>query len=57
MVMTTLMSVVKSDIMKIELKNIKHMPSLSEETEAFSANLYINDVKAGIGSNGGRGEN
>lgn len=41
--------------MKIELKNIKHSPSLSEETEAFTANLYINDVHAGYAKNNGHG--
>jgi hypothetical protein len=41
--------------MKIELKNIKHSPSLSEETEAFTANLYINEVHAGYAKNNGHG--
>lgn len=41
--------------MKIELKNIKHSPSLSEETEAFTANLYINEVLAGYAKNNGHG--
>lgn len=41
--------------MKIELKNIKHSPSLSEETEAFTANLYINDKHAGFAKNSGHG--
>lgn len=41
--------------MKIELKNIKHSPSLSEETEAFTANLYINNVHAGFAKNNGHG--
>lgn len=41
--------------MKIELKNIKHSPSLSEETEAFTANLYIDGVLAGSASNRGHG--
>ncbi|WP_461789425.1 hypothetical protein [Pedobacter sp.] len=41
--------------MKIELKNIKHSPSLSEETEAFTANIYIDDVLAGYASNRGHG--
>jgi hypothetical protein len=27
--------------MKITLKNIKHLKTLSEETEAFTADLYI----------------
>ncbi|TDX00459.1 hypothetical protein [Dinghuibacter silviterrae] len=41
--------------MKIELKNIHRSEKLSEETSAFSANLYINDIKAGIASNRGQG--
>jgi hypothetical protein len=41
--------------MKIELKNIKHSPSLSEETEAFTANIYVDDVLAGFASNRGHG--
>lgn len=41
--------------MKIELKNIQHSPSLSEETEAFTASLYINDTLAGYAKNTGQG--
>lgn len=41
--------------MKIELKNIKHSPSLSEETEAFTADLYINGALAGYAKNNGHG--
>lgn len=41
--------------MKIELKNIHFSEQLSEETNAFSANLYIEGVKAGRVSNRGRG--
>lgn len=41
--------------MNIELKNIKHSPSLSEETEAFTASLYINGKHAGYAKNAGRG--
>ncbi len=41
--------------MNIELKNIKHSPSLSEETEAFTANIYIDGVLAGYASNRGHG--
>ncbi|MDB5129804.1 hypothetical protein [Mucilaginibacter sp.] len=41
--------------MKIELKNIHFSEQLSQETNAFSANLYINDVKAGAASNHGYG--
>lgn len=43
--------------MDIKLKNIRHMPSLSEETEAFTADLYINGKKAGVTSNQGHGGN
>jgi len=42
-------------IMNIELKNIKHFPSLSEETEAFTANIYINGIQAGHAKNSGHG--
>lgn len=41
--------------MKIELKTIHYNDQLSEETAAFSANLYINGYKAGTASNHGRG--
>jgi len=41
--------------MKIQLKNIQHSEALSEETNAFSASLYINDFKAGTASNRGHG--
>lgn len=41
--------------MKIELKNIKHSPSLSEETEAFTADLYINSRHVGYAKNQGSG--
>lgn len=41
--------------MNIELKNIKHFPSLSEETEAFTANIYINGIHAGYAKNTGHG--
>lgn len=41
--------------MKIELKNIKHMPSLSEETECYSASLYVDGKKIGDVSNRGHG--
>ncbi|WP_324759027.1 hypothetical protein [Sphingobacterium thalpophilum] len=43
--------------MKIELKNIHHSIQLSEETEAFTANLYINGVHAGHAKNEGHGGN
>jgi len=41
--------------MKIELKNIKHMASLSEETHCFTASLYINNKRRGEVSNRGHG--
>jgi len=41
--------------MKIELKNIQYSERLSEETNAFSANLYINGRMAGTASNRGHG--
>jgi len=41
--------------MKIELKNIHFSQQLSQETNAFSANLYINNIKAGAASNHGYG--
>lgn len=41
--------------MKIELKNIHFSEQLSEETNAFSANVYIEGIKAGTASNRGRG--
>lgn len=41
--------------MKIELKNIKYSAHLSEETNAFTANLYINGKKVGYVKNAGHG--
>ncbi len=41
--------------MKIELKGIHYSAQLSEETSAFSANLYINGYKAATTSNRGHG--
>jgi len=41
--------------MKIELKNIQHNPLLSLDTEAFTAELHIEGVLAGVASNSGRG--
>lgn len=41
--------------MNIELKNVKHFPSLSQETEAFTASLYINGKHAGYAENTGHG--
>lgn len=41
--------------MNIELKNIKHSPSLSEETNAFTANLYLDGKRAAYVKNDGQG--
>lgn len=41
--------------MKIELKNIKEVKSLSEETPCFTATVYIDGKKAGEVSNRGQG--
>ncbi len=41
--------------MKIELKNVKIHRAMSEETTAFNADLWVNDVKVGSASNRGHG--
>lgn len=41
--------------MQIELKKISHSPSLSEETEAFTAEIYINGKNVGYAKNSGHG--
>jgi hypothetical protein len=41
--------------MKIELKNIKFSEALSEETNAFVADVYINNVKVAYAKNDGHG--
>lgn len=41
--------------MKIELKKIHFSEQLSEETHAFTANIYINGTHAGYAKNNGRG--
>jgi hypothetical protein len=41
--------------MKIELKNIRFSEALSEETNAFTADLYVNGKKAGYCKNTGQG--
>lgn len=41
--------------MKIELKNISFNERLSEETNAFAADIYIDGVKAGYAKNAGHG--
>ena len=42
--------------MKVELKKLKHHKGLSEETRAFSAEVYIDGKHAGYTSNRGHGE-
>jgi len=41
--------------MKIELKNVKFSEAMSEETNAFTADLYINSKKVGYCKNTGQG--
>lgn len=41
--------------MKIELKKIEFSERMSEETNCFAADIYINDVNVGIASNQGHG--
>lgn len=41
--------------MQIELKNIKHARSLSEETNAFTADIWIDGDKVGYAKNNGQG--
>lgn len=41
--------------MKIELKSIKFSEALSEETNAFTADVWINGKKAGYAKNDGHG--
>ena len=41
--------------MKIELKSIKFSEAMSEETNAFTANLYVNGKKVGYCKNQGHG--
>lgn len=41
--------------MKIELKNVKISESLSEETTAFTADIFVDGKKAGYARNDGRG--
>lgn len=42
--------------MRVELKNIKHYESLSEETNCFQATIYIDGKRAGEASNRGHGD-
>lgn len=41
--------------MKIELKNIKHLESLSEETNCYTADIWVDGVKTAAASNHGHG--
>lgn len=41
--------------MKIELKKIAFYERMSEETNAFTADIYVNGVKTGYAKNDGRG--
>lgn len=41
--------------MKIEIKNLKHYPALSKETEAFSCRVYVNGRYSFDASNDGKG--
>ena len=41
--------------MKIELKNVKHIEHMSEETNCFTASIYIDGKRAGEVSNRGQG--
>lgn len=41
--------------MKISLKKIKHLKSLSEGTQAFSADLYVDGIRVGSARNRGHG--
>lgn len=43
--------------MNIELKNIHHYPRMSEETEAFVADIFIDGQKIGYAKNEGHGGN
>ena len=41
--------------MKIELKSIKHFPSMSEDSEAFNATIYVDGKKVGTAKDNGMG--
>jgi len=41
--------------MKIELKNVHFSEHLSEETNAFTADVYVNGLKCGYAKNDGQG--
>lgn len=40
---------------KVELKNVKYSESLSEETHAYTATIYVDGKKAGSAKNNGHG--
>ena len=42
--------------MRVQLKNIKHYKAMSEETNAFSADVYFDGKKVGTADNSGKGE-
>lgn len=41
--------------MKVELKKVKHFPSMSEETECFQASIYIDGKEVGFAEDRGCG--
>ena len=41
--------------MKVELKNFNYNSRMSEETDCFSADIWINGKKVGYAENGGKG--
>ena len=41
--------------MKIEIKNLKHSPSLSQETNAYTCDIIVEGLKAGYAENSGHG--
>lgn len=42
-------------MMKIELRKFSHYPRLSQETDAFNADVYVDGVKRGTAKNDGHG--
>ena len=42
--------------MNIELRNLKSVAAMSEETTCFTADIYIDGKRAGVARNSGRGE-
>lgn len=41
--------------MKLEIKNIKYFPTRSEETNNFTADIYVDGIKVGQADNDGQG--